>query len=113
MRRRGNTKEDRGYGIGAWTFAFVGVVIAMAALITAAQAFDRSGEAKDAAALGAGVPVSLSEFAITPGEVDVPVGGSLTVSNDGSIVHNLSVKGTDLRTPRSEERRVGEEWRSQ
>jgi len=99
MRRRAERKEDRGYGIGAWTFAFVGVVVALAALITAAQAFDRSGEAKDAAALGAGVPVSLTEFAITPSEVDVPLGGSITVSNDGSITHNLTVKGTDLRTP--------------
>jgi len=70
-----DARDDRGYGVGAWSFALVGVVLAMAALVTAAQAFDRSGDAKDAAALGAGVPVSLTEFAITPGEVDVPVGG--------------------------------------
>ena len=99
MSKRTESKEDRGYGIGAWAFGLVAVVVAMAALVTAAQAFDRSGDAKDAAALGAGVPVSLTEFAITPGEVDVAVGGSITVTNDGSVVHNLSVKGTDLRTP--------------
>src|SRR5262245_24216661 len=97
--KRTGAREDRGYGIGAWTFAFVGVVLAMAALVVAAQAFDQSGDAKDAAALGAGVPVSLTEFAITPSEVDVAVGGSITVSNDGTAEHNLSVKGTDLRTP--------------
>src|SRR5262245_1031882 len=99
MPKRADSQEDRGYGIGAWTFAFVGVVLAMAALVVAAQAFDRSGDAKEAAALGAGVPVSMSEFALTPNEVDVDVGGSITVANDGSAVHNLSVKGTDLRTP--------------
>jgi FtsP/CotA-like multicopper oxidase with cupredoxin domain len=97
--RRSDTKDDAGYGIGAWTFAFVGVVLAMAALVVAAQAFDRSGEAKDAAALGAGAPASLTEFAITPGAIDVAVGGSITVSNDGTAAHNLAVKGTDLRTP--------------
>lgn len=94
--RRGT--EDPAFGIGSWTFALVGVLVAMAALVTASQAFSRSNDAKEAAALGAGAPVSLTEFAIAPVEVDVAAGASLTVTNDGTVEHNLAVRDTDLRT---------------
>lgn len=91
-------KRDPAIGIGAWTFAFVGVLLAMAALVVAGQAFNRSNDAKSTAALGSGVPIALTEFALGPSSVDVADGGSLTVTNDGSVAHNLAVKGTDLRT---------------
>ena len=46
----------------------------------------------------ADAPVALSEFALTPAAVTVPAGGSLKVTNDGTMAHNLSIEGTDLKT---------------
>src|SRR5215470_16481181 len=92
-------KGDSALGVGAWTFALVGLLLGLGALAVAGEALSRSDDANDAVALGAGTQVSLSEFAITPGEVDVASGGSLTVTNNGSVEHNLAVKGTDLHTP--------------
>ena len=43
--------------------------------------------------------VSLTEFAITPSAVNVPAGGTLHVTNDGTATHNLRVVDTDLKTP--------------
>ena len=45
------------------------------------------------------VHVSLTEFAITPSAVNVPGGGTLHVTNDGTATHNLRVVDTDLKTP--------------
>lgn len=39
------------------------------------------------------VTVTLTEFKIAPGTIQVPVGGSLDVVNAGTMVHNLSVTG--------------------
>ncbi len=39
------------------------------------------------------VAVSLSEYKINPSTINVPVGGSLTVTNAGTMPHNLSVTG--------------------
>jgi FtsP/CotA-like multicopper oxidase with cupredoxin domain len=39
------------------------------------------------------VPVSMTEFAFSPSTVTVPVGGSLQVTNDGSMAHNLAIEG--------------------
>lgn len=39
------------------------------------------------------VSVALSEWAITPKAISAPVDGSLQVTNDGTMAHNLSVEG--------------------
>ena len=39
------------------------------------------------------VSVSMSEFEFTPSTVTVGVGGSLQVTNDGSMAHNLAIEG--------------------
>jgi len=39
------------------------------------------------------VTVTLTEFKIAPGTINVPVGGSLNVVNDGTMAHNLAVTG--------------------
>ena len=56
-----------------------------------------------ASAGGLGTPltahVGLSELAIDPSSVEVAQGGALHVQNDGGLVHNLAVQGSDLRTP--------------
>ena len=70
----------------------------MAAIVVAGQAFSRSNDAKQAVALNSGVQVSLTEFALTPSDVEVADDASITVTNEGTAEHNLAVKGTDVRT---------------
>ncbi|QXC61637.1 multicopper oxidase domain-containing protein [Aquihabitans sp. G128] len=69
------------------------------ALMIAAVAVSGRGDASGPSATAAAAPVaiSLSEFALTPSAVTVPKGGSLAVTNNGSMVHNLSVDGTGLK----------------
>jgi FtsP/CotA-like multicopper oxidase with cupredoxin domain len=86
-------------GAGAWAFATIAMLLALAAVIVAGQAFVRSNDAKDAAAAVNGTAVSLSEFAIAPSVIAAEDGGSLSVTNDGTIAHNLEIKGTSLKTP--------------
>jgi FtsP/CotA-like multicopper oxidase with cupredoxin domain len=55
------------------------------------------------ASTGSGAPtethVSLKEFSISPETVSLAVGAKLEVDNDGTVVHNLAVTDTDLKTP--------------
>ena len=44
------------------------------------------------------MPVGLTEFAINPSHVEVAADASLTVTNEGSVEHNLAVKDADVRT---------------
>ena len=57
---------------------------------------DGGGGSSEAAA-AAPVAVALSEFAIAPSTVTVPVGGKLQLSNNGSVDHNVHVLDSVLR----------------
>ena len=85
-----------------FSVAAAGIVVAVLALVIAASALflgddDGAGEATIAEPAGA-VPVSLSEFAISPASLEVPAGGSLQVTNDGTVEHDLHVHDTELGT---------------
>jgi len=95
--------------ISARTVNGVSVAIAILALFLSIFALGRamsdtgdSAPGGDAAAGGdaasAPVAVALSEFAITPSTINVRVGGSLTVTNDGATEHNLRVRTPDIGT---------------
>lgn len=45
------------------------------------------------------VSVSLSEFAIELSAATITEGGQLAVTNDGTMIHNVGIEGTDLITP--------------
>jgi FtsP/CotA-like multicopper oxidase with cupredoxin domain len=98
MRRR-RIDDEQGYGVATVTFTLVTVVLAFCALAVAGAAMAKSKDAEDAAAKANGTPVTLSEFAIDPPMLDVAAGGTLSVHNGGTAVHNLKVLGTDLATP--------------
>lgn len=53
----------------------------------------------DAGDVGASVAVSLDEFSINPGAIEIAAGGSLEVTNTGSAPHDLVITGTDLASP--------------
>lgn len=65
--------------------------------VVAARGTSSSGSDASAAA-AAPVTVSLSEFAISPNAITVPLGGSLQVSNTGSVEHNVTITDTALKT---------------
>jgi uncharacterized cupredoxin-like copper-binding protein len=75
--------------------AVLALVMAFTAVVMAAG--DSGGGSTDSGAAGP-VHVSLSEFAIAPDAISVPEGGSLHVTNDGTVPHNLTVVDQDLAT---------------
>ena len=83
-------------GAGAFALAIVAVAIAFGVLLIVAFDDDDGGAA---AAPAGNATVSLSEFALTPDSVTIPVGAKLTVTNTGTAMHNLGIVGTDLVTP--------------
>lgn len=98
-------------------FTALVAVLALAALIVSATALSRSGggveigsgaQSDDSpAAVGddvaeaevegdaAPVAVSMTEFAFDPSDLTAPAGGSVDVTNDGSIPHNYQLKGME------------------
>jgi FtsP/CotA-like multicopper oxidase with cupredoxin domain len=91
--------DPRGFGLSTAILMLVAVVLAMSALVVAGQAWSRSNDAESSVAAASGTPVTLTEFAITPQMVQADVGGVLSVKNTGTVEHDLSIKGTDLKTP--------------
>jgi FtsP/CotA-like multicopper oxidase with cupredoxin domain/plastocyanin len=91
-------RNDESIGMGAWMFASLALILGLGALVVAGQALTRSDDAKSIANASNGTQVSLTEFAVDPSTIAVDTGGSLTVKNGGTVVHNLAVKGTDLKT---------------
>lgn len=93
------TGEDRQtFGLGAWMFALLAVLLAFGALWVAGDARSTSSDAKQAAALGGGTQVSLSEFMIDPAMIHADANGTLAIKNSGSAPHNFEIKGTKFKT---------------
>lgn len=76
----------------------VGVALAALAFVASAITFGFAARTDDGGGgVQAGAPasasISLAEFAITPATVTVAVGGSLEITNAGTIEHDTAVKG--------------------
>ena len=71
--------------------------LAVTAVVYTNQDDDVAGAS--AGSVAASATVALSEFAIDPSPITVAQGGTLEVSNAGSVAHNLAVTDTDLKTP--------------
>jgi len=80
----------------------IAIAVALLALVGAVMAIGLGWRAVDeskaapAAAGGGQAMVELTEFSVDPASVGV--GGSLHVMNGGTLVHNLFIEGTDLKT---------------
>jgi len=92
-------RRDESIGMGAWMFGTLALLLAISAIIVAGRAMSASDDAKSIASSAQGVQVTLKEFSIDPSTISVDTGGTLTVKNTGTVVHNLAVKNTDLKTP--------------
>ncbi|MCC5949650.1 MAG: multicopper oxidase domain-containing protein [Nitriliruptoraceae bacterium] len=101
--------EGRTMGaIGTAVVAIVALVLAGGALVVAAGAGGSSvapaaTASADSDATTTAAPaellVELDEFSISPGDLQLAVGGDLVVVNRGNIAHDLKVRDTDLATP--------------
>ena len=88
------TRGDReAFGVAATVFALLAVILSFGALVAVAQDDDGGAVASG------GVSVQLMEFMVMPATISVPEGGTLTVTNAGTVVHDLAVDGEDLKTP--------------
>lgn len=85
----------------ALVLAFAAAIIAVFAMGLAARSIDehRAIPAGGSGGEGGSVAVSLAEFTIDPAPVTVAEGGSLTVTNEGTAAHDLTVEDQDLATP--------------
>jgi uncharacterized cupredoxin-like copper-binding protein len=90
-----------GFNIVVFVVAALAVLFAAIGVFLGMRAIDESNDGGGAAAATASAvaTVHLSEFSITPADVTVAEGGSLQVMNMGAAVHNLTIEGTDAKTP--------------
>src|SRR5262249_55636574 len=78
----------------AMIFALLAMMFAFFAFIVAAQADSKKSSGVPAGA----VQVTLSEFAINPSTIQVPLDGKLVVTNAGAVAHNFHVDKTNVHT---------------
>lgn len=84
-------------GVFISMFAFLAAIIAVAFASRAIDDHQAVADAIDGASSRGTTPnvvVSLSEFAISPGALEIPAGTVVAVDNTGAVTHNLSVDGT-------------------
>lgn len=94
----GNGREP--VSVTALVLSLVALIGTMVGIGMAARAIDEARGPKEVRAGGASeVAVTLKEFSIEPKTISVAAGGRLRVSNRGTIEHDLSVDGHDLKTP--------------
>lgn len=91
-----NQRRD-GFLVICATLACFAVIAAVAAVGLGMRAIDSAENGT--VATSAPVAVSLSEFAIGPAEIAVAEGGTLVVTNDGQVEHNLGIADTGPATP--------------
>lgn len=85
----------------ALAIAMVAVFLAVIAMSLATRAIDEHRAIPAGGNASAPVTVSLTEFSISPPAVTLAAGGTLTVTNAGSVPHDLAVEGiaTPLLSP--------------
>ena len=93
--------SDRDLSTLPLVFGTVAVLALAVVLTIAALVSTDDGSSFTSAAGGASTTasVSLKEFSVAPAAVTLSSGGTITVTNDGNVAHNLAVEGTELKTP--------------
>jgi manganese oxidase len=94
--------EERTMGtIATVVLAAIAMVLSGGALIVASTSSGPAAPPAEAAAgeAPAAVEVTLSEFDVVPGAIEIAAGGTLNVTNAGAAEHDLQVVDTDLATP--------------
>jgi len=88
-----------GSNLIAVCFSIGAFMIAVLGLIVMTTADNSAGSGSQVTAAAAPIPVTLSEFKITPAAITAPAGDvKLTVTNAGTQVHNFTVPGLNKKT---------------
>lgn len=84
----------------AFAIALIAIVVAVFAVGLAMRSIDEHRATPiTASSSSAPASVALDEFTIAPAPLEVSSDGALSVTNDGTTVHDLAVEGQDLSTP--------------
>ncbi len=84
----------------AFGVALIAIVIAVFGVGLAMRAIDEHRATPvDGVAETSAPSVTLDEFTIQPTPLEVAQGGKVTVTNEGTTVHDLAVEGEDASTP--------------
>ena len=96
-----NRQEHSALAVFAALAAVAAFLVATLGVVIAVVNDDSSGgSGGSGSSSSAPIPVSLTEFAITPDTINAPAGDiTLAVTNDGGQVHNLQVVELDQITP--------------
>lgn len=84
-----------------WLLAILGasvLALAAAVLFVIIGVSDHDGGSAAAASAATSIDATLSEFKVELSGIEVAEGGSIQVTNGGTMVHNLAVSGTENRT---------------
>ncbi len=94
-----NKDERTVFSVGAFAVAVGAIFLAVLAIVLVRNNSGGGGGVSTGAAAPVDLNVTLSEFTISPPMIDVPTGGArLTITNTGSMVHNLSVPQLSLES---------------
>lgn len=82
-------------------FAAMAAVLSLilVAIVASVKTPSESVSTSGGSAAPAPVAVRLAEYSITPSKIVVPYGGSITVTNGGTMNHNLTVLNSSVATP--------------
>ena len=94
-----STEKRDNYLVICVFFALLGLLVGTFAVGLSARALGDEAVVAASGEAGGVTEVTLTEFAIEPGAVEVASGGTLRVTNDGAVPHNLIVTDQDLETP--------------
>lgn len=86
-------------GAMAGVAAMVAVAVGVVSVVVVNAGDDGGSVDAGGAPTEAAARVELTEFAIEPDPVTVGVGGTVNVTNAGSVEHNYAIEGEDIRTP--------------
>ena len=88
--------KNQAFAVGT-ALAVIALLIALVALAVSWAAGD--GEAGGGAGGAESLDADLSEFAVDLSAASIDEGGTVTVRNTGTMVHNIAVRDTDIKSP--------------
>lgn len=97
-------RENERYRVSrdSWTFVLFGIVavVALLSVVVLVIALDNDGDGGDGSGVAAPpIQAELSEFEIVLSTGQVEAGGVIEITNAGTMIHDLAIRGTDLATP--------------
>lgn len=84
--------------IGVGVLALFLSIFALGRALASPLEGDRLAQAEPVAGDGAAVGIELTEFAISPSELEAAAGSVLGVTNNGTVAHNLALEDADVTT---------------